>query len=63
MKKIVLKTHPVSNALCGVVRISPKAEKALKELRRQTGLSAKYIASELILQGAELVEVKGNDVV
>lgn len=63
MKKIILETHPVPDSLSGVVRLTPEAEMALKELQRQTGLSARYIASEMILQGAEFVEVRGNDAV
>lgn len=43
--------------LCGVIKISPQAETRLLELAAETGLSIRTIASELILQGAEMVEI------
>lgn len=58
--KIVLHTFrnaEKNNQLCGVVKISPKAEQKLLELASETGLSIRAIASELILQAAEIVDI------
>ncbi len=43
--------------LCGVIKISPQAETRLLEIAAETGLSIRTIASELILQGAEMIEI------
>ena len=54
-KPIKIKVHsderPVS-----VVRITPEAERIVRQLCRQSGLSARYLVSEIIKQGADLVE-------
>lgn len=58
--KIVLHTYRNSskdNKLAGVIKINPQAETKLLELSAETGLSLRTIASELILQGAEIVEI------
>ena len=44
-------------SVCGVVRLDPKAERVLKELCNATGLSAKYLASQIIVQGADDIEI------
>lgn len=44
--------------LTGVVRISPEAELALLALSGKTGLSLKYIASELIVQAAQMCDIE-----
>lgn len=57
-EKIVLtvrKLYP--NHDSRVVRITEKAADVLTSIRRQTGLSASYVVSQLIIQGAPLVEV------
>lgn len=43
--------------LTGVVRISPEAEEILLCLKSDTGLSMSTIASQMIIQGAELVKI------
>lgn len=43
--------------LAGVVKLTPQAETKLLELAAETGLSIRTIASELILQAAEMVEI------
>lgn len=37
-----------------------EAERLVKQLQRETGLSAKYIVSQIIIQGYDLIEVKQN---
>jgi thiamine phosphate synthase YjbQ (UPF0047 family) len=59
-KKIRLKTyHSTVKATDrkGVIRITSEAEGVLRSLAIQTGLPLKAIASELIIQSAELVEI------
>lgn len=57
--KITLHTYRVQNdnKLAGVIKLSPQAESKLLELAAETGLSLRTIASELILQAAEIVEI------
>lgn len=44
-KKIVLTIHRPEPSFCGVVRLDPQAEAMVKQLQRETGMSAKYIVS------------------
>lgn len=57
--KILLHTYRSKDdaKLAGVIKISPQAETKLLELAAETGLSIRTIASELILQAAEIVEI------
>jgi len=55
-KPIKLEVHK-AETLTGVVKLEPAAERKLKELCRETGLSARHVASQLIIQGADLVEI------
>ena len=57
--KITLHTYKGKDDknLCGVIKVSPQAETRLLELAAETGLSIRTIASELILQAAEIVEI------
>ena len=57
-KKIVLTVHRPEPSFCGVVRLDPQAEAMVKQLQRETGMSAKYIVSQIIIQGFDLVEIK-----
>ena len=57
-KKIVLTVHRPEPSFCGVVRLAPQAEAMVKQLQRETGMSAKYIVSQIIIQGFDLVEIK-----
>ena len=56
--KIVLNVYRPDWGMCGVVRLDEEAERLVKQLQRETGLSAKYIVSQIIIQGYDLVEVK-----
>ena len=57
-KKIVLTIHRPEPSFCGVVQLDPQAEAMVKQLQRETGMSAKYIVSQIIIQGFDLVEIK-----
>ena len=56
-KKIILTVHRPEPSFCGVVRLDQQAEALVKQLQRETGMSAKYIVSQIIIQGFDLVEV------
>lgn len=45
MSKIVLNVYRPEKGVCGVVRLNEQAEKLVKQLQRETGLSAKHIVS------------------
>lgn len=59
--KIVLNVYRPDKNVCGVVRLSEEAERRVKQIQRETGLSAKYIVSQIIIQGYDLVEVKRSE--
>ena len=61
-KKIILTGHRPEPSFCGVVRLDPQAEALVKQLQRETGMSAKYIVSQIIIQGFDLVEVARDEV-
>lgn len=47
--KIVLNVYRPEKGVCGVVRLNEEAERRVKQLQRETGLSAKYIVSQIII--------------
>ena len=53
--RIVLKAHKSKGTVGNVVKISKEAQKVLSTVMRETGLSAKYIVSQIIIQGYDLV--------
>lgn len=59
--KIVLTVHRPEPSFCGVVRLDKRAEALVKQLQRETGMSAKYIVSQIIIQGFDLVEIKEDN--
>ena len=59
--KIVLTVHRPEPSFCGVVRLDKQAETLVKQLQRETGMSAKYIVSQIIIQGYDLVEIKEEE--
>ena len=59
--KIVLTVHRPEPSFCGVVRPDKQAEALVKQLQRETGMSAKYIVSQIIIQGYDLVEIKEEE--
>ena len=58
---IVLKAPAVSNECLGVVRLSPEAEKVVRRLKAKTGLSIRYIVSEIITQAEKLIDIVPPD--
>ena len=58
--RIVLKVHkiPEREDLAGMVRLTPAAERAVRNLQAEAGLSARKIASALILQATEYVQIE-----
>ena len=60
-KKIILTVHRPETSFCGVVRLDPEAEALIKQLQRESGMSAKYIVSQIIIQGFDLVEIKEEE--
>lgn len=46
--------------LVGIIRILPEAEIILRELQFKTGLSLRTLASEIIVQASELIEIEHN---
>lgn len=59
--KIILNVYRPEKGVCGVVRLGENAERLVKQLQRETGLSAKYIVSQIIIQGYDLVEAKRSE--
>lgn len=59
--RIILKAHKSKGTVGNVVKISKEAQKALAAVMRETGLSAKYIVSQMIVQGADCVELVEED--
>lgn len=59
--KIILNVYRPEKGVCGVVRLDEEAERLVKQLQRETGLSAKYIVSQIIIQGYDLIEVKRSE--
>ena len=61
MPSIKLKVHrcpDVNDSLSGVIKITPEAEAIIKQLRRETGLSGRYILSQIIIQAADFIEIE-----
>lgn len=59
--RIVLKAHKSKGTVGNMVKISKEAQKVLSTVMRETGLSAKYIVSQMIVQGADCVELVEED--
>ena len=57
-KKIVLRAYRQNEKVGDVVRITEKAQSVLEELMREHKLSARYIVSQMIIQGADFIEIK-----
>ena len=56
--RIVLKAQKSKGTVGNVVKISKEAQKALSTVMRETGLSAKYIVSQIVIQGYDFLEIK-----
>ena len=56
--KIVLRAYRQNEKVGDVVRITKKAQSVLEELMREHKLSARYIVSQIIIQGADFIEIE-----
>lgn len=59
--KIILKARRKQQDVGTVVRIDDMAQETLLTIMRQTGLTAKYIVSQMIVQGADLIELQEEE--
>ena len=57
-KKIILTVHRPEPFFCGVVKLDREAETLVKQLQRETGMTAKYIVSQIVIQGYDFLEIK-----
>lgn len=65
MEKITIKTYALSQSKNDVVRLDERAQKIINQFQRASGLSAKYLVSEIIHQAADCVvfeEISDGDV-
>lgn len=56
MDKITIKTYAINRCKNDVVRLDPAAQKIINQFQRISGLSSKYLVSEIIKQAADYVE-------
>ena len=59
--RIILEVHrlpKLSDEVTGTVRINAEAEIALRQIVRASGLPIRQVASQIIMQGAALVEIR-----
>ena len=54
---VLLKVHKTPD-VAEIVRITPEAGAKLQQIQRETGLSARYIVSQIILQCADEIQVE-----
>lgn len=58
---IIFRTEsPPASKCAGVVRITPQAERIVKAVVERTGLSAREVVSEIIIQSADSIMVVGK---
>ena len=56
MDKITIKTYAINRCKNDVVRLDPAVQKIINQFQRISGLSSKYLVSEIIKQAADYVE-------
>lgn len=56
MKPIIIKTYPVEESKCELVRLQKDANRIVTQLQREWNLRKSYIVSEIIRQAAPFVE-------
>ena len=56
MKPIIIKTYPVTESKCELVRLQKDANRIITQLQRERNLRKSYIVSEIIRQAAPYVE-------
>lgn len=57
--RIVLRTAGAECCRSDTVRLTPEAVAVVSRLIRKTGLSARHIVSEVLLQAEELIDIVG----
>lgn len=57
MSKIILKAYKRREAVGEVVKINEEAQRVLSTIMRENNLTAKYIVSQMIIQGADFIEL------
>ena len=63
MKPIIIKTYPVEESKCELVRLQKDANRIVTQLQRERNLRKSYIVSEIIRQAAPYVEFHTEGVV
>lgn len=64
-EKITIKTYALGHGKNDIVRLDKRAQKIINQFQRASGLSAKYLVSEIIRQAADYVvfeEINDGDV-
>ena len=56
--KIVLKVYRQKEKVGDIARITKEAQSVLEELMREHKLSARYVVSQMIIQGADFIEAE-----
>lgn len=54
----VPRPNRLSGTNIGNIKITPEAETVLRELNHQTGLPIRYLASTIIIQAADQLEIR-----
>ena len=65
MEKITIKAYALNDNKNEIVRLDEKAQRIINQLQRASGLSARYLVSEIIHQAADYVvfeEINNGDV-
>ena len=62
MKPIIIKTYPVPESKCELVRLQKDANRIVTQLQRERNLRKSYIVSEIIRQAAPYVEFQLQEV-
>lgn len=57
IKLYVYKTPQAQEGLTGCIRITPEAEMVVRELQRASGLPARQIVSQIIIQTEAAIEI------
>ena len=61
MAKIILKTNTTPKINCDTVKLTPEALSVLQRLQLRSGLSARQIVSDILLQAECMVQVEEGD--
>ena len=62
MAKIILKTNTIPKQInCDTVKLTPEELSVLQRLQLRSGLSARQIVSDILLQAEYMVQVEEGD--